>query len=155
MSRAIVQLSLALSLSALGILTASAEVYKWTDAEGRVHFSDRPAQDGAETVSMPEAADGPADTPEERLEKQRKLLHAFEEERRQKRDAQEQARQDKAERQRNCVEARDDLHNQETAGALYRLGPDGQREFLDDAQREQALAQARAAVERWCGKPAG
>lgn len=134
--------------------TAPAEVYKWTDTEGRVHFGDRPPQGEAETLQLPEAAgSGVADTPEARLEKQRRLLRAFEEERRQKRDAQEQARREKAERQRNCAEARDDLRNQETAGAVYRLGPDGQRVFLDDAERAQSLAQARAAVERWCGKP--
>lgn len=134
--------------------TASTEVYKWTDAQGRVHFGDRPPQGKAETVQMPEAADGgSAATPEQRLEKQRRLLHAFEEERRQKRDAEAQVRQEKAERQRNCAEARDDLRNQETASAVYRLGPDGERVFLNAAEREQALAQARAAVEQWCGRP--
>lgn len=152
MSKAIVQLSLTLCLSLFG-MTAPAEVYKWTDAEGRVHFGDRPPQAGAETVPMPEATDSPAATPEERLEKQRKLLHAFEEERRQKRDAQEQARQEQAERQRNCVLARDNLQSHERASGIYRLGPDGERIFLDEAQREQSLAQARAAVEQWCEKP--
>ncbi|HEY9199684.1 MAG TPA: DUF4124 domain-containing protein [Gammaproteobacteria bacterium] len=150
--KAIVGSSLALCACLLGAV-ASAEVYKWTDAEGRVHFGDRPPQGQSETVQMPgPSADSPAATPEERLEKQRRLLNAFEEERRQKRDAQAQARQEKAERQRNCAEARDHLHNQETASAIYRLGPDGQRVYLDDAQREQTLARARAAVEEWCRK---
>jgi hypothetical protein len=133
---------------------APAEVYKWTDAEGRVHFGDRPPQGEAETVPMPgRTGDAPVATPEERLEKQRRLLNAFEEERRQKRDAQAQARQEKAERQRNCAEARDNLHSQETASAVYRLGPDGERVYLDEGEREQALARARAAVAQWCGKP--
>lgn len=150
--KTIVCASLALCACLLAA-AAPAEVYKWTDAEGRVHFGDRPPQGGAETVQMSEKADNdPAATPEERLEKQRRLLHAFEEERRQKRDAREQARRDKAERQRNCAEARDNLHSQETASAVYRLGPDGERVYLDDAEREQALARARAAVEQWCGK---
>lgn len=154
----------ALSLAVLGLQTASAEVYKWIDAEGRVYFSDRPPQAGAETVPMPgtqagpagapanASADAPSDTPEERLEKQRKLLHAFEEERRQKRDTQEQERQDQAERQQNCVLARDNLQSLEQASSVYRLGPDGERIFLDEAQREQSLAGARAAVEQWCGE---
>lgn len=150
--KTIVCSSLALCACLLAV-TAPAEVYKWIDAEGRVYFGDRPPQGGAESMRMPEAEDsGPAATPQERLEKQRRLLHAFEEERRQKRDAQARTRQEQAERQRNCAEARDDLRNQQNAGALYRLGPDGQRVFLDDAEREQALAQARAAVEHWCGK---
>lgn len=150
--RTIICASLALCVY-LPVATASAEVYKWTDAEGRVHFGDRPPQGKVETVQMPEkTGNDPAASPEERLEKQRRLLHAFDEERRQKRDAQAQARQEKAERQRNCAEARDNLRSQEAAGAVYRLGPNGERMFLDAAERAQALARARSAVEQWCGK---
>lgn len=130
-----------------------AEVYKWTDADGRVHFGDRPPHGKAATVQLPAAAtDTPAATPEQRLEQQRRLLRAYDEERRLKRDARAQAQRDAEDRQRRCAQARDDLHNREFAGGLYRLGPDGQREFLNDAERESAVAEARAAVEQWCGK---
>lgn len=133
---------------------ATAEVYKWTDADGRVHFGDRPPPGDAETVQLPAAAtDTPAALPAQRLDQQRRLLRAYDEERRQKRDARAQAQRDAEERRRRCAEARDDLHNREVAGGLYRLGPDGQREFLNDAERERAVAAARGAVEQWCGKP--
>jgi hypothetical protein len=133
---------------------AAAEVYKWTDAEGRVHFGDRPPQSGADAVPLSRKAQSiSAPTADERLDKQRRLLHAFEEERRQRRDAQAQAQQEKTTRQRNCVEARDDLRSQEVAGALYRLGADGQRIYLDAAERARALEETRAAVRHWCGAP--
>ena len=133
---------------------ALAEVYKWTDADGRVHFGDRPPHGKAATVRLPTTAtDTPAATPEERLEQQRRLLRAYDEERRQKRDARAQAQRDAEERQRRCAQARDDLRNREYASGLYRLGPDGQREFLSDAERAGAVAEARAAVQQWCGKP--
>jgi hypothetical protein len=32
--------------------TASAQIYKWVDADGRVHFSDRPLESTAEKVSV-------------------------------------------------------------------------------------------------------
>lgn len=144
---------LLLCLTVIGA-SATAEVYKWTDANGNVHFGDRPPQRGAEAVPMPDAASTAAPaSPQERLERQRRLLRAFDEERRQRRDARAHAQQDATRRQRLCAEARDDLHNREVASGLYRLGPDGQRVFLSDEERVQATAEARAAVAQWCGKP--
>ncbi len=40
-----------------------------------MHFGDRPPQDGARTIDLPAPAATAAPTPEERLEKQQKLLH--------------------------------------------------------------------------------
>lgn len=44
---------------ALAVVPAHAQLYKWTDANGKVHYSDRP-QDGAnaKTVAVPHAASG-------------------------------------------------------------------------------------------------
>lgn len=134
--------------------SASAEVYKWTDANGQMHFGDRPPSSGAETVPVPESADAPAAvTPQERLEKQRKLLNAFEEERRQKRDAAEQARKDREERIRKCNNLRDDLRNQENAGRVYRLDKNGNRVFMNAEERAASTAELRKQVAYWCGKP--
>lgn len=40
---------------ALAVLPAHAQLYKWTDANGKVHYSDRP-QDGADVKAVPRAA---------------------------------------------------------------------------------------------------
>jgi len=135
-----------------GGMSAPAEVYQWTDANGQMHFGDRPPQDGARTIDLPAPAATAAPTPEERLEKQQKLLHAFEEERRQARDNRAQAQQDKAERQRNCIQARDRLQSYETSSAIYDLDATGERIFMDNSQREAFLAERRQDVETWCGK---
>ncbi|WP_430462341.1 DUF4124 domain-containing protein [Thalassolituus sp. LLYu03] len=47
----------AICLSFLLVNPASAAVYKWTDAQGQVHFSDKPAA-GAETLSLKSSASG-------------------------------------------------------------------------------------------------
>ncbi len=141
-----------LLLLCIGGMPASAEVYQWTDAEGRVHFGDRPPSSGARTVQLPETSTPAAPTPAERLEKQRALLRAFDEERRQDRDVQDKARQDAAERQRNCIEARDRLQSYERSSGIYGLDAQGERVFLDDAQREQFMVERRQDVETWCGK---
>ncbi|MBI5461344.1 MAG: DUF4124 domain-containing protein [Gammaproteobacteria bacterium] len=142
-----------LLLLCIGGMSASAEVYRWTDAEGRAHFGDRPPLSGARSVDVPANTGSPAPTPAERLEKQRALLRAFEEERRQHRDVREKTQHDKAERQRNCVQARDRLQSYEHSSGIYDLDAQGERVFLDDTQREQFMAERRQDVETWCGKP--
>ncbi len=133
-------------------MPAAAEVYQWTDAEGNAHFGDRPPQSGARTVPLPESSAPPAPTPEERLEKQRKLLRAFEEERRQDRDVRAQAQRDKAERQRNCITARDRLLVYERSSGIYDLDATGERVYLEEGQRDRFLAERRQDVEDWCDK---
>ena len=145
--------SLSCALLVLGMSDAAlpGEAYQWTDAEGRRHFGDRPPPAGATAVPLPRnPADG-APTAGERLEKQRRLLQAFDEERRQQRDARALAQQEKATRQHNCAQARDALRSQQNASGVYRLDDEGRRVFLDASERESSIEAARAAVQRWCG----
>ena len=132
---------------------AIAEVYKWTDAQGRVHYGDKPQSDKAETINLP-SKEPPAvpHVSEDRLEKQRRLLDAYAEERRLKREADEKARKDKEERKRKCADLKDDLRNQENAGSIYRLDKDGKRVFLSHEEREASTAELRKQVQEWCGK---
>lgn len=133
--------------------TASADVYKWTDAQGRVHFGDKPPAGTSEAITMPsrETNATPA-LSEDRIETQRRLLDAYAEERRLKAEADEQTRKDKAERKRKCADLRDDLRNQENAGSIYQLDKNGERVFLSKEQREASTAVLRKEVEYWCGK---
>ncbi len=136
-------------------LAASAAVYKWTDADGRLHFGDRPPQAGAETVPLPSAPASMAPVPsaEQRQENQNKLLNAFEAERQLNRAAQDKAQQEKAERERNCAEARERLQAGIRSSAMYQENEAGERVYFDEAQREQAIQRGRQDVEAWCGKP--
>lgn len=131
----------------------SAEVYKWTDAQGRVHFGDKSPAGKSETITMPsrEAPTAPA-VSEDRIEKQRRLLDAYAEERRLKAGADEKARKEKAERKRKCVDLRDDLRNQENASSIYKLDKNGERVFLSNEEREASTAGLRKEVDYWCGK---
>ena len=145
-------------LSCLLAPAVSAEVYKWTDAEGRVHFGDRPPGRDAESVTIRGAGKDDANdyqapvTPADRAAKQRRLLNAFEEERRQKQEQKDEARNKKMERQRSCAKARDELEGLLTHGRIYNLDKDGNRVYLDGPGRDRAIADARREVEHRCGK---
>lgn len=136
---------------ALGIALAAAggEIYRWTDEQGNVHYGDRPAGAGAEAV---EVAPAPATQPgaDERRDRRRKLLDVWEEEKAIEQRAQEQAEAERARRARNCRVARRRLEMFRRASLLYEEGADGQRRYFSDAERQQALEQARAAVTHWC-----
>ena len=146
------KLSLHLLVAMCGLLTlpVAAEIHRCTGADGSVIFSDVPCGEEA-TVFKPLKPVNPGESLQ-RNDKRDRLLRAFEEERQLDR---EQAAEEKAERDkraRKCAEAKDDLRVMKQAGRMYDLDEDGNRFYLSDAQRAEALRDTRAAVEHWCDK---
>ena len=153
MKRSIQQVVCGSVLIGLLVATAGAQVYKWTDEQGRVHYGDKPPQQGAQTMEVPSAGNGAASAPsdDERREKTQRLLRAYDEERRIKQQQEQREEVEAAKRQRLCNQARDRLRNYARARGLYELDEQGNRRFLDDSGRQQAEARARQEVEKWCG----
>jgi hypothetical protein len=129
---------------------AAGEIYKCTDARGKVHYGDRPCGDNAR-VFVPKGAP-PADAGvEQRRHKTRRLLDALAEERRQAQQADREQRAEREKRQLNCQRARARLRQYSEASALYHVDEDGNRTVFSDAEREASTQEARAAVAQWCG----
>jgi hypothetical protein len=134
------------------VATAVAEVYRWTDAEGRVHYGDRPS---AGSQSVPVGSGAPTGQPPasdaERLQRQQRMLDAYRQEREEKQQAEAKRKADDAERERNCAHARDALARYERSGVIYEPQADGSRRYLSEAERESAIRSAQSDVKRWCG----
>lgn len=144
-----------LSVACLALLLASplpAAVYQWTDAQGRVHYSDRPQHESAQEVKLPESQgpSGKSAIPAERQQLRQRMLDVYEQERAEKREAAAEAKQAREERKRECLNARANYENYSTAGSIYEYRDNGEREYLDKQQREQYLARLRAEVSRFC-----
>ena len=127
-----------------------AEVYKWVDEHGRIHYGDKSMSDEAEKVTIKKAStiDPPA---LEREEKRRKLLDIYQEGRTQnKRDRQARIERRK-QRQANCDRAREKLEKMRRASYLYKdgNGPDT-RKILTDSERGQAESELEQTVKKWC-----
>ena len=143
-----------LSLYSLLLLltpVASAEVYRWVDENGQVHFEDRSkaqAESGVRKYSTPLDA---SETPEQRMEKTRKLLNAYQAERRQTRDAKEEKKKKQAALKRKCMVARDDLRRYRDYGNIYQLDKDGKRVYMSDQERDALIQSSREKVARYCG----
>ena len=131
---------------------AAGEVYRWTDAEGNVHFGDRPPdQDRAQKLDL-RTRPGDAAAARRRLEREQRLLRAFEEERQVRARAQRQAAEAERQRRRNCEKAREVLREYREATYLYDENPDGSRRILSHEERAEAEREARAQVRHWCGE---
>lgn len=133
---------------------ASAELYKWTDAEGKVHFSDQPPPPEVKapvTVKPRRPGAAPAAAPaapsyvEQEAEFRKRQVEAAE-----KAKADKQAADDAAEKQRNCEQARARVASLEIGGRITRTNAAGEQIFLTDAEIAQALAGARRDADAAC-----
>lgn len=130
--------------------SATAEgVYKWVDAEGRTHFGSRPPP-GQRTEQLNRQV-GPSDAaPVQGTRSWQEQLDLSNQRRQQARDKEQAAtRQEQEDRQR-CLAARSVLDSLERGGARYRINDQGEREYLDDAQRQAARELAGQRVATYC-----
>ena len=126
--------------------SAASAVYKWTDAQGNVHFSDRPDESPAskriEVDVVPRSADAPPPPPA----RPAGASPAPQEQAPLQADAAAQ----RAIREKNCEIARGTLEHNENIHRMYRLDPDGERVFLSDEEREEVMRRSRDDVAKWC-----
>jgi hypothetical protein len=127
----------------------AAEVYKWTDSQGRVHYGDRPGSGSARTLTT-DTRDRGLGLDADASREQQRLLQALDEERRAEGAARAEAAQEAAKRERNCAHARDRLRIYRNARYLYDPQADGGRRVLSEQERTAAQARAEQQVRQWC-----
>lgn len=145
-----------LVLSAVGLsLAANAEqVHKWVDAEGKVHYSDQPAPDKSKdktltitTKPLSGANEKPATQGLAEKEQEFRKRKAAEAEAKAKQEKSDAEAKKKAQ---NCEQARNNLRTVQEGGRIVRYNEAGEREYLDDTGRQQAIVDAQKSVEEWC-----
>jgi hypothetical protein len=135
---------LSLLLAACAVAQAG-DYYKWTDAQGTVHYSQTPppdhasksvyVNDDARTAPLP----GMNPTPQTREQKVRA---------RSERAAMQQANTETV--STNCKTARQDIRNLEGRRMVVKGGDPADAHALDPQQREQALADAQKQAALYC-----
>jgi len=134
------------------------QVYRSTDANGNVVYTDRPTEKSEPVNVIVPAAGRPgnpitppaakaaaakaqtgsgqaSDTGDQKKEKEKVQTPAEKE----------------AERATKCAEARDRQTRYDQSHRLYKAGPNGEREYLNSAEIDDARAKAAADVATWCG----
>jgi len=141
------RVALACVLCLAGAAAGAAEVYKWVDADGEVHFGDRPPGQGAEQISV---RGGGSSTDAARQERTRRLLQEFETERAEQAEQEAAQAREEAERATACADARNRNFEYKNSAYLYEWTADGDKRVLSDAEHRRARAEARADVDKWC-----
>ncbi|MCX8145123.1 MAG: DUF4124 domain-containing protein [Azovibrio sp.] len=157
-----IRLTTCLGLFAIPLLfaqPAQAEVYKWKDAQGRTVISDTPPPGagkqtpvaGRAPAASHSGGDGAASAPQAKSWAEKDL--EFRQRQQQNRENAEKAEKEKREaelRKENCQNAQLRLKELESGLRITRLNAGGEREYLDDQQRQQEIERARQSVQSWC-----
>jgi hypothetical protein len=105
----------------------AAEVYKWTDEKGRVHFSDRPVP-SAKKIEIKPPANTPPDEPSEA---------------------------DAARIARECEARREQLLTYQKAARVIERDSLGNEKEFTEAERQQLIARTQHQIQQYCSGAAG
>jgi hypothetical protein len=147
---------------------ASAQLYRWVDRDGRVHYTNTPPPAGVKSRTLAAPASAPVapatngeSAPDAAAKDASKgpLTPAEQEQAFRKRQLEAQKAAEKAEAERkesvaksdNCERAREYLRTLESGQRVSRTNAQGEREYVDDATRARETETARQAVTDWCG----
>jgi hypothetical protein len=131
-------------------LVASAQIYKWTDANGQVHFSQNPPKVGEYqdvTPQLPVSGTSTDGTPAKHSQRSTPGSGSGDD------AARQQTLQAKADNEERCAKARERISflQEKTAHRLFVTGDDGQPARMTDDQFGQQLQDAQDAAAKYCG----
>jgi dihydroxyacetone kinase-like predicted kinase len=135
--------------------TASADVYRWTDAQGRVHYSDHPESDQAQRVGIVSHSTNP-DTVAARTQseaEQRTKEAAQESQQQADQNASKAVQKDVTKtRADQCKEAKERYRVAIESQKLYRMGKDGERQWLTSQEIDEARVSSKKDMDTVCGE---
>ncbi len=138
-----------LALLAGASLAEEQTLFTWVDADGTVHYSDKPEDPGAKPVAIASRR-----TDQVRVENEVATRQAQRAAREQAAvEAEEASAQQAREREQQryrCDQARARLRTLSVARRPFRVDENGQQVYLNDGQIASEQAQAQAAVDQWC-----
>ena len=131
-------------------LLTQADIYRWVDEQGNVHYGDRPAHDtDAEALELEERSVN-TDIGEDRQEYRDRLLEAMQEDREAIRDERQRQAAEKRERAARCASLKERYRRIRGASGIYRTDKDGQRNYMSADKRAQYEQRHRELMRRYC-----
>lgn len=128
-----------------------AELYKWTDGQGKVHYTDQPPTLKAQVIKS--HTTGQADITSEATQSLDAKDQAYQKRRKEADEARakadKEAEQARVQRE-NCDKARNNLSTLQNTPRVYTTDAAGQRTYMDDAARASALASSQRAAADFC-----
>ncbi len=140
------------ALTFAGGATAN-EIYKWVDENGNVHYEDRPSGAASEERIDITYRRTDSSAVQRRVQARVDAQTAREEQKSVAAAAAQEAADNaaaEAERQKACERSRARLETYLQSRRLYRTDENGERVYLDDAQREEARRKAEEQITEFC-----
>ncbi len=133
----------------LAVAPALGQVYRWIDESGVTHYGERPPQ-GAKAQEVQDRLANPASTVKVPAESWQDKDRELRQRRIQSEQAEERKAQADSRRRQFCNEQRDLLARLKQSGRTYRLDSKGERVYLEDNEREAAIARQEKIVAQQC-----
>lgn len=135
------------------ITSAQGDIYQWKDKKGKISYGDFPNKnDDAIKLNVKSKPSSKANikSNEERLEDQKKLLRAYEEERQQKNADAAKQKSEKAELVKKCTKLKKQLVKYENSRYLYNLDKNGERIVFSEVEKETAIHKLKTQLSKHC-----
>lgn len=133
---------------------ASAAVYKCVQANGSVSFQSFVCPVNAQSSTMTHAKPSATTTPpQDSMSQLRSQVAALDQAQQQKTDAAQKAQQDRLkalEQQRRCAQAKQQQGVVNSGRPIYHLDEKGQRQYVDDSQRDATATKVQQQVNTDC-----
>jgi hypothetical protein len=139
------------TLAAAG--TAAADVYKYKDEKGNVHYTDKPPELPAERLNVKSQRTDVVAVQERSAAEQKQRAASAEQQQKARAQAADQqeatqlSAKDKAER---CAKARERYDKYMNSQRLYEQGQDGERRYLSSEELDAARAAAKSSMDVLC-----
>ncbi|CAM3592848.1 DUF4124 domain-containing protein [Parendozoicomonas haliclonae] len=138
-------IALVLVVTLMPLSLAQAEIYKWVDEDGNVHFTDKQhSQSNAREVELKKSNDYRGSNI---YREQKSRFQAMDHERNIKKQAKQKKKQSMA---KQCEYARYKLGRTETASYVFDIDDKGERIIYTEEQRQQAASKWRSFIDRNC-----
>lgn len=133
-------------------VTALSAIYKWVDADGKVHYSDKKQTAAKPTAikTQPGLSQEEMDQAQQRHQKLKQAEESakMKQEAQRKKETEDQAKM--AEKKKECLRLIDEIEHVKYAPAVYYKDKNGERVYVDDATRDQYLNKTQSAYDEHC-----
>ncbi len=129
------------------------KIYKWTDANGKVHYGERAPNGNAKQMEVKGTnryGAAPAPKPSNKSEAGNKFLESIAAERKEKKEAADKSAKEKEISDKNCSNARKRVASLKQGGRRFTVDEQGNRSYMDDAEIKKSLKDAQKKVKEWC-----
>lgn len=128
-----------------------AEVYKWIDENGKVHFSQTPPNHAADQVEIEDTLSIDADDDNrDAKQKEKRYLEYLRQERLDKELIKAKQNEERAKLQARCERKLSDYNDLQAGGRFYELNDEGERVFLSNDQMDQAKKTLKQFLDQSC-----